>query len=94
VADCTLRIVVAHGIASTVLRLKRIMALDMLAKFTTPTRTCKRCNIEQDAAQFATWGEVCVTCKRAALERRDARNKYAGYTPAQKRAIYKYRASL
>jgi len=66
----------------------------MHAKFATPTRTCKRCGIEQDAEQFATYGEVCVTCKRAAVVRRDTRNKYAGYTPAQKRAQYKYLASL
>jgi len=70
------------------------MGVDMLAKFNTPTRICKRCSIEYKAAHFARYGEVCITCKRAALERRDARNKYAGYTPAQKRAIYKYRASL
>lgn len=68
-----------------------ITALDMRAKLTAPMRTCKRCAVEQDAGQFATWGEVCASCKLEALRKRDTRNKYAGYTPALKRAIYKHR---
>lgn len=48
----------------------------MRAKFKTPTRLCKRCNVEHPAEKFMPTGEVCYDCKMLAIQKRDTRDKY------------------
>ena len=69
----------------------------MLKIHTAPTRTCKRCNVEQGKDCYMPTGNICFTCGKAAKETQPERHAkanrkwYVSYTTRIKaqRACYK-----